>query len=424
MQRLTNLSFLILLLLVACTPEAPDVQPGEAETLPSDLITVRSKGAIPGKYIVSLQPGTEVFESLPGENRNTEHPDASLLSDAQKRIRLKPVRELSRKILAAHNLADTQMENVFDIGDVKGFMFVGSQREAKELEADPNIGSVEADKLIALGLDPHIKSSLIPTSHDDGDGVDNPESGVNRVGGSVDMNSSQYWAFIIDSGIDLDHPDLNVLEQAAVSFIPNESPEDMLGHGTHVAGIVGAKDNGIGIVGVAAGVPVVPVKVLDQQGDGATSNLLMAIDYVKMWSIPGDVVNISLGTDKSPAIDAAIRSLVSDYGVKVVIAAGNTGMSTYHLSPANVMEDGIYVVGALGLFDFPAFWSNYGASVNYIAPGLAIKSTYKNGKYAWMSGTSMAAPHVAGLLISNNLQIRDNGYKRMKDGRNVAVPGR
>ncbi|MEO0473499.1 MAG: S8 family serine peptidase, partial [Bacteroidota bacterium] len=345
--------------------------------------------------------------------------EAELLASAEKRIGLSPLRKASRKILDAHELADTQIEDVFDIGDTKGFFFVGSEREVRDLESDGNVATIEKDVMVGFSLDPNIKSSLIPTDH--GPGTQQAEYGVSRVGGSTDLSNSNVWAFVIDSGVDLDHPDLNIKEAHSKSFIKRKNSDDEYGHGTHVAGIIGAKDNGIGVVGVAAGVPIVSLRVLDQKGKGFKSSMLKAIDHIKTICIPGDVVNISLGTGKSQMIHDAISSLVSTYGVRVVVAAGNKGMSTKNITPAAMEESGVYIVGAIDQQDNVPDWSNFGQSVYYLAPGVDIYSTYHNGMYASISGTSMAAPHVAGILLATGGTLNEDGFKIMQDGRAAQI---
>lgn len=231
--------------------------------------------------------------------------------------------------------------------------------------------------------------------------------GITRIGGSSDGTGKTAW--IIDTGIDISHPDLNVDESKGYNFIkPGTSPDDDNGHGTHCAGIVAALDNSIGVVGVAAGATVVPVKVLDRKGSGAYSVIIAGIDFVAANAKVGDAANMSLGGSVYQPIDDAVLNLASK-GIKIAIAAGNESTDANTSSPARVNGTNIYTVSAMGTNDLWAYFSNYGnPPVDYCAPGYSIYSTYKGDSYATLSGTSMAAPHVCGLLLLGN--ITTDGY--------------
>ena len=234
---------------------------------------------------------------------------------------------------------------------------------------------------------------------------------------------------IIDTGINRTHPDLNVVGGAcfAVTYffgIPVSScssPEDDNGHGTHVAGIAAALDNDIGVVGVAPGANLYAVKVLDKNGSGAMSNVIKGIDWVTQ-NAPAlniKVANMSLGgsgsddgncgkSNNDPLHQAICNSVAK--GITYVVAAGNSGVDAKNTIPAAYAEvitvsaladtDGLWgglgPVSNYGADDTFATFSNYGQGVDLIAPGVNILSTYLNGGYATLSGTSMATPHVAG----------------------------
>lgn len=204
------------------------------------------------------------------------------------------------------------------------------------------------------------------------------------------------------------HSDLNVDKTRGKSFITKaKTTNDDNGHGSHVAGIIAAKNNTIGVVGVAAGALVVPVKVLDSNGSGTSSTVISGINYVLANGKAGDVANMSLGGGVSTALDDAV--LKASAVVKFALAAGNETDNANNHSPARVNGPNIYTVSAMGTGDLWASFSNYGnPPVDYCAPGVSILSTYKSGGYATMSGTSMATPHVAGLLLLGN--IVSNGY--------------
>ena len=215
---------------------------------------------------------------------------------------------------------------------------------------------------------------------------------------------------ILDTGIDLDHPDLNVYKN--ISFIPNvKSGDDDNGHGTHVAGIAAAKDNGVGVIGGAPGARLWSVKVCNGEGECKISDMIKGVEYVTQHADEIDVVNISVETPLSPALNRAISASIKA-GVTYVVAAGNYGHDASSTSPASnpdvitvsAIADSDGKCGGVGpklnsgnvTDDSFAPFSNFGSSVSIAAPGVSILSTYLNGEYAVDSGTSMASPSVAG----------------------------
>jgi subtilisin len=219
-------------------------------------------------------------------------------------------------------------------------------------------------------------------------------------------------AWVLDTGVDLDHPDLNVDRNRSRSFNEGEtSAEDNNGHGTHISGIIGAKNNSIGTLGVASGATIVGLKILDENGEGLLSVALKALSFVRTNGKAGDVVNISIGLeDVSEILDREIKAL-SDKGIYVVIAAGNESRPANNFSPARTAGENVYTITAVDSSNHFASFSNFGNDVvDYAAPGVKVLSTYRDGKYAIMSGTSMAAPHVAGLLLINNGTLNSEGF--------------
>ena len=168
--------------------------------------------------------------------------------------------------------------------------------------------------------------------------------------------------------------------------------------GTHVAGTIAAIDNNIGVVGVAAGATVIPVKVLGARGSGSWSGIIAGIEHVAEYGSAGDVANMSLGGGIVAAVDDAVKAAAA-YGIKFVLAAGNSGANAINYSPARANGDNIYTISAMWEGDIWVSFSNYGSPVDYCAPGVYINSTWKNGGYNRISGTSMAAPHAAGVLL-------------------------
>ncbi len=197
---------------------------------------------------------------------------------------------------------------------------------------------------------------------------------------------------IIDTGMDYTHPDLKANYAGGYNALDaSKTPLDDNGHGTHVAGIIGAANDGAGVVGVAPGVSLYAVKVLNAQGSGAYSGIVDGIQ----WAVNNkmNVVNMSLGSpSSSPAIQKAVEAAYKA-GVTLVMAAGNdSGPVNY---PAKYPQS--IAVAASDSGDKLANFSSRGPEIALIAPGVAITSAYMGGTYKSLSGTSMASPHVAGL---------------------------
>ncbi len=199
---------------------------------------------------------------------------------------------------------------------------------------------------------------------------------------------------VIDTGIDLTHPDLKANIKGGINCIrPSKSPADDNGHGTHVAGTIAALNNSIGVVGVAPNASLYAVKVLNAAGSGSYSDIIEGIDWCANNDI--QVANMSLGgsSDVQALEDACIAA--QQAGVIIVAAAGNSygGSVGYPAAYPSVIA-----VSATDSSNKIAIFSSIGPEVEIAAPGVAIYSTYKGGAYATMSGTSMASPHVAGTI--------------------------
>ncbi|GAB3528036.1 hypothetical protein GCM10027443_05330 [Pontibacter brevis] len=216
--------------------------------------------------------------------------------------------------------------------------------------------------------------------------------------GYGDGTGKTVW--VIDSGIDTDHPDLNVDLNRSLSLIyQNPSVEDGFGHGTSVAGIIAAKNNGSGMIGVAANATIIALRVFDDAGAGTLSRAINAVNHVSNNGKPGDVVNMSLGSGMSTTLDNAVRTAAAK-GILFAIAAGNSAVDCYESSPARVDAPGVYTVSAMDIYRRLWDKSNYGASVDFAAPGVNVTVTTKGGGFSGGAyGTSMAAPHVAGVLL-------------------------
>ena len=205
---------------------------------------------------------------------------------------------------------------------------------------------------------------------------------------------------IMDTGIDLDHPDLQGNIEGQVNTInPTKSANDDNGHGTHVAGTVAAIHNDIGVIGVGPDISLYAVKVLAKNGSGWLSDLIEGLDWCINNKI--QIINMSLGasSDNQSFHDAIIRAY--EAGIVEVAAAGNNGTTTGLVDyPARYPETiAVSAVGknADGSLYFASF-SSSGSQVDLAAPGVNINSTYNSGNYKSLSGTSMATPHVSGVV--------------------------
>ncbi|MCU4165683.1 S8 family peptidase [Carboxylicivirga caseinilyticus] len=310
------------------------------------------------------------------------------------------VKAKAEKLFTKKNIKSKSLKHIYGKA-IKGFALELTAEEVEALKTDESVLRIEEDKIISL--------SPVTIKKKPGTVVDASQSipwGITRVGGPVSGVGKTAW--IIDSGIDLDHPDLNVDTDRAAQFLGTRyTADDQNGHGTHVAGTVAALDNSIGVVGVAPGAFVVPVRVLDRRGSGTTSGVIAGVDYVAANASSSDVANMSLGGGISTTLDEAV--LAASSVLKFALAAGNESDDAANHSPARVNGPNIYTISAMDINDNWAYFSNYGAGVDYCAPGYSIYSTYKGGDYATLSGTSMASPHVCGLLlITNNLTT--DGY--------------
>lgn len=311
--------------------------------------------------------------------------------------------KMRSEIFADYNIKSASVVNKYNVA-LKGFTAKLDASTLAELKKDERVDYIEKDQIVTLA--PPCGTPVNPC---DGGGDDGGGSGqvtpwgITRVGGPT---ASSGTAWIIDTGIDLDHPDLNVDVARSAEFVDrgpgSGTVDDGNGHGTHVAGTIAAIDNDIDVVGIAAGATVVAVKVLDNRGSGTFSGVIAGIDYVAVNASPGDVANMSLGGGTSDALDDAVRN-AADQGVYFAIAAGNSGDDANNYSPARVEYNNVWTVSATDDTDTFASFSNWSGPtdppIEFAAPGVDILSLWLDGGTNTISGTSMASPHVAGVLL-------------------------
>lgn len=339
---------------------------------------------IPGQYVVLLNEGaTEV--------------KASKLNYHESQLLMK---NEMQKVLYASDISAREPLFVYTSG-TEGFAVKLDEKEAEALKKNEAVKGVWPDRMFTLA-----KPAPAPTPLP----AEVTPLGISRVGGGITYSGTKK-VWIIDTGIDLDHPDLNVAASSGKTFVSRTTtPDDDNGHGTHCAGIVAAIDNTVGVVGVAAGAPVVPVKVLDKRGSGAYSTIIAGIDWVIANGVAGDAANMSLGGGVYEPIDLKVVDMASK-GIFVALAAGNESDDANLHSPARANGPNIYTISACNSSDVWASFSNYGnPPIDFCAPGVNILSTYKGGGLATLSGTSMAAPHACGVLLLTNGNPRADGY--------------
>lgn len=314
-------------------------------------------------------------------------------------------------ILSKHNIDISSVFATYSTV-ITGFAASLTTEEVKSLLNDKRIQLIEQDfEILVVDNIESVEDSKGTTIQ-----AQSISWGITAVGGFVEANETTGVAWIVDTGIDLDHPDLNVDLTLSKTFVTSgkdaASADDLNGHGSHCAGVVAAKNNTEGVVGVCANAKVIAVKVLSYRGSGTVSTIIQGLDYVGKNLIPEklNVVNMSLGGSASTTLDNAVKNL-AELGAYVVVAAGNSAKPVTSFSPSRVESNRVYVISAHDNLSKLASFSNYGnPTIDYAAPGVSIKSCYKNGLYATMSGTSMATPHAVGILLANNGLINQNGY--------------
>lgn len=360
--------------------------------LVSSYSCLLAQSPIPGQYIVVLKESIAkpVIKSGIPTGRTANAPNKELRQQNNAKINVLQANHRINPSMVLYTYADA----------IVGFSARLSDTEVIALQNDPQVEGVYQDHKLEL-------EQTVPTELTQPVFSQTADCAIVTAGGHTDGSSKFTWIWIIDTGIDTDHPDLNVQSHApyAKTFF-GTSIEDVNGHGTHVAGIAGAKDNGIGVVGVSAGAKLVPVKVFDDAGNTDYSLVIAALNHVAQYSIPGDAVNMSLGgfvmdcgVLSYPALPAAVMNLASA-GVWISIAAGNDNNNATMYLPGCIDNSRVFTVAALDCNTSCAAYTNLGSNIDWYAVGTNVYSTYKDGGYAVLSGTSMAAPVVAGIIHS------------------------
>ena len=267
---------------------------------------------------------------------------------------------------------------------LQGYAAALSPAAVQALRSDPTVAYIQQDQVVTI-------AATEP----------NPPWGLDRIDQrSLPLNGAYQYdaagrnvhAYIIDTGIRSTHAEFTGRIGAGYDAVDGGAPDDCNGHGTHVAGTIGGST-----YGVAKAVTLHAVRVLDCNGSGTTSGVIAGIDWVTANHISPAVANMSLGGGPDAALDQALRTSVAA-GVVHVVAAGNANSDACASSPAR--EPLAITVGATDSTDRRAGFSNYGTCLDIFAPGVNVLSSWlsDDSAAAWLSGTSMASPHTAGVV--------------------------
>ncbi|MEJ6951595.1 S8 family serine peptidase [Natronospora cellulosivora (SeqCode)] len=247
---------------------------------------------------------------------------------------------------------------------------------------------------------------------------------------SITTGTDDITVAVLDTGIDNQHPDLRDNIINGKNFTGDGSiydTSDINGHGTHVAGIIGAADNQ-GVVGVNWNVNLIPVKVLNNEGSGTLAGIVEGIEWV-INETDTNIINMSLGTDfDSITLENAVEAAYNA-GITVIAAAGNTGEELNYKVKYPAAYESVISVGSLDTNLKRSNFSSYGEMLDFMAPGEGIYSTLPGGGYGNMNGTSMAAPHIAGiaaLILSRNANLKPNEvkYKLLRTAQDLGEAGK
>ena len=368
-------------------------------------------GLIMGVGIMSIT--TSSWAMAPNQGKVPDH----YIVKVQPQVRASAV---AQQMAAQHGLGLTHVYK----HALNGFSARVPKARLSVLRQDSRVVSVVHDRYVTMSKRP---CATPPCGG--GDGGDPPPApqttptGILRIHGDQSStlagNGSGFVdvdVAVLDTGI-ANHEDLNVVGGMNCSNGPSSRYSDGNGHGTHVAGTIGALDNDKGVVGLAPGARLWAVRVLNNNGSGSWSSVICGIDYVTANAGTIEVANMSLGGSRDSndsCTDGGLREAICNSvaaGVTYVVAAGNSSTDAANEAPSGYDE--VITVSALADFDgiaggvgsatcradeddTLANFSNYGSDVDLIAPGVCIESTWNDGGYNTISGTSMAAPHVAG----------------------------
>ncbi|MGH3390250.1 MAG: S8 family peptidase [Actinomadura sp.] len=331
---------------------------GSAQAAEGDILSAAGAKVVPGSYIVVLKSGT---------------------------VSRSEVRSSARTLTARHGGA---VSRTFGSA-LRGFSVKSTEAQARRLAADPRVAFVQHNVIHRVA-----ETQTNPPSWGL-DRVDQRNLPLNQAY-EFSTRAAGVHAYVIDTGIRTAHSDLG--GRASIGFDAigdGQNGQDCNGHGTHVSGTVGGSS-----FGIAKGVSLVGVRVLDCEGSGTTEQVVAGIDWVTANAVKPAVANMSLGGGVDAALDNAVTRSINS-GVSYAIAAGNGILGLFpqnacNTSPARVPA--AITVSVTDDTDTKASWGNFGTCVDIFAPGIDITSAWNTSNTATetISGTSMSTPHVAG----------------------------
>ncbi|KAI9598821.1 peptidase S8 and S53 subtilisin kexin sedolisin [Syncephalis fuscata] len=315
--------------------------------------------------------------------------------------------------LSANQKSNLDIQHIYSYGEYQGFASKLSYDAVRQLQRDPDVEYVEPQRIL----------------HITGQQENPPNWGLSRIANKLlnldlpyiypDSAGAGIDVWILDTGIMTNHTEFEGRASMSANFVNKEEYADLNGHGTHVAGIVGSKT-----YGVAKKATILGVKVLNRQGLGIDANIIAGIQHAVKHARPNkSVVNMSFVGSKSEPLDDAVNAAVSS-GVPFIVAAGNGRQNACNSSPSGASK--VFAVAASNNKDQQAQFSSYGKCAKLYAPGTAITSLWigDDNATSTASGTSMAAPHVAGVaavyLATNDYRSVDDLYNTLI---NRATPG-
>ena len=342
----------------ACTDSSVPSSPApETAAPPVSFARQGSSQVVPGNYIVVFKGEVQ---DIDGEVRKLALKHAGRLKHTYKRALKGMALELSDAAVAA-------------------------------LRAEPSVDYIEPDQIVSIST----SQAGATWGLDRIDQLDLPLGGTYEYG----PDGTGVTAYILDTGIRFNHTQFGGRASSGFDAVDGGSADDCHGHGTHVAGTVGAT-----AYGVAKNVSLVAVRVLNCSGSGSYAGVIAGIEWVTANRVLPAVANMSLGGPLSSAVNTAVRNSIAA-GVTYALAAGNEAQNACNVTPASTLE--ALTVGATTISDGWASFSNFGSCVDLLAPGVNITSAWHNTDIATntISGTSMATPHVAGAAA---LYLTDN----------------